>query len=64
MGDTRSVENQMKRKTQRGKNGTDLVYNWLMFCAIENGLKVLGSEVADADALELSLIFQVFENFP
>ena len=41
-----------------------LVHDGLVLCAIENNLKILWSEVADADTFQFSLIFQIFKNFP
>lgn len=41
-----------------------LIDDGFIFGAVENSLEVLGSEVAHADALELALVFEVFEDLP
>jgi hypothetical protein len=62
MGDIRSA--QMNKRMLRTGVGADLVYDGLVLGPVKDGLEVLGPKVADANALQFSLVLQILENPP
>ena len=43
---------------------TNLVNNWLVLRPIKNSFEILRSEIADADAVQFTLVLQLFEYIP
>ena len=43
---------------------TNLVEDWLVLGPVKDSFKILGSEIADADAFQFALILEILEYLP